>query len=129
LWAATEETWSQVAPDCGDLIAVADARHAYAVLRGLTSASGGMVAAATTSLPERLEGGRNYDYRYAWIRDQGYAGIAVAAHGPHPLLSGRLPLVTERLLDDGPDLMPAYTGAGEPIGDEVPLKLRGFPGG
>ena len=105
-------------PDCGDLIAVADARHAYAVLHGLTSASGAMVAAATTSLPERLEGGRNYDYRYAWIRDQCYAGLAVAAHGPHPLLTGAVRFVTERLLDDGPDLMPAYTVAGEPIPEE-----------
>jgi hypothetical protein len=51
-----------------------------------------MVAAATTSLPERLEGGRNYDYRYAWIRDQCYAGLAVAAHGPHPLLRRRGPV-------------------------------------
>ena len=128
-WAATEEAWSDVVPGCDDLIALADARHSYAVLRGLTSASGAMVAAATTSLPERLEGGRNYDYRYAWIRDQCYAGIAVAAHGPHPLLTGTLRFVTERLLDDGPELMPAYTVAGEPIGDEVSLKLRGFPGG
>ena len=98
-----------VVPDCADLIAVRDARHAYAVLRGLTSASGAMVAAATTSLPERLEGGRNYDYRYAWIRDQCYAGLAVAAHGPHPLLDGTVRFVTERLLADGPGLMPAYT--------------------
>ena len=128
-WAATEEAWADVSPGCDDLIAQADARHSYAVLRGLTSASGAMVAAATTSLPERLEGGRNYDYRYAWIRDQCYAGIAVAAHGPHPLLTGTLRFVTERLLDDGPELMPAYTVAGEPIGDEVSLKLRGFPGG
>jgi alpha,alpha-trehalase len=128
-WAATEEAWSDVSPGCDDLIALADARHSYAVLRGLTSASGAMVAAATTALPERLEGGRNYDYRYAWIRDQCYAGIAVAAHGPHPLLTGTLRFVTERLLDDGPELMPAYTVAGEPIGDEVSLKLRGFPGG
>ena len=128
-WAATEEAWSDVCPGCDDLIALADARHSYAVLRGLTSASGAMVAAATTSLPERLEGGRNYDYRYAWIRDQCYAGIAVAAHGPHPLLTGTVRFVTERLLDDGPELMPAYTVAGEPIGDEVPVKLRGFPGG
>src|ERR1700722_1643407 len=128
-WAATEEAWAAVSPRCDDLIAQADARHSYAVLRGLTSASGAMVAAATTSLPERLEGGRNYDYRYAWIRDQCYAGIAVAAHGPHPLLTGTVRFVTERLLADGPDLMPAYTVAGEPIGDEVSLKLRGFPGG
>jgi GH15 family glucan-1,4-alpha-glucosidase len=128
-WAATGEAWSDVSPGCDDLIAVADARHSYAVLRGLTSASGAMAAAATTSLPERLEGGRNYDYRYAWIRDQCYAGIAVAAHGPHPMLAGTVRFVTERLLADGPELMPAYTVAGEPIGDEVSLNLRGFPGG
>ncbi len=129
LWAATEETWSQVVPDCDDLIAVSDAQHAYAVLRGLTSASGAMVAAATTSLPERLQGGRNYDYRYAWIRDQCYAGLALAAHGPHPMLADAVGFVTERLLADGPDMMPGYTVAGEPIGDEKPLRLRGFPGG
>ena len=128
-WQATEEAWSQVVPPCHDLIAVADARHAYAVLRGLTSASGAMVAAATTSLPERMEGGRNYDYRYAWIRDQCYAGIALAAHGPHPLLFGNIQFITERILSDSPDLMPAYTVAGRPIPDGAPLRLRGFPGG
>ena len=129
LWAATEEAWAQVVPDCDDLIAVTDARHAYAVLRGLTSASGAMVAAATTSLPERLEAGRNYDYRYAWIRDQCYAGLAFAAHGPHPMLAGSVRFITERLLADGPGLMPGYTVAGKPIGGERPLRLRGFPGG
>jgi alpha,alpha-trehalase len=129
LWAATEESWSHVVPDCGDLIAVTDAAHSYAVLRGLTSASGAMVAAATTSLPERLEAGRNYDYRYAWIRDQCYAGLAFAAHGPHPMIAGATAFITERLLADGPALMPAYTVSGEPIGEERPLRLRGFPGG
>jgi GH15 family glucan-1,4-alpha-glucosidase len=129
LWAATEEAWSRVAPYCGDLIAVADARHAYAVLRGLTAASGAMVAAATTSLPERLEAGRNYDYRYAWIRDQCYAGLALAAHGPHPMLAGAVGFITERLLADGPDLMPAYTVTGAPISGQRTLRLRGFPGG
>jgi GH15 family glucan-1,4-alpha-glucosidase len=128
-WTETENAWSPVVPDCGDLIAVADTRHAYAVLHGLTSASGAMVAAATTSLPERLEGARNYDYRYAWIRDQCYAGLAVASHGPHPLLTGAVRFVTERLLDDGPDLMPAYTVTGEAIPDERQLQLPGFPGG
>jgi hypothetical protein len=128
-WAATEETWSAVVPECGDLIAVRDARHAYAVLRGLTSGSGAMVAAATTSLPERMEGGRNYDYRYAWIRDQCYAGLAVAAHGPHPMLDGTVRFLTERILADGPGLRPAYTVAGEPIPDERRLRLRGYPGG
>jgi GH15 family glucan-1,4-alpha-glucosidase len=128
-WAATENTWADVVPACDDLIADRDARHCYAVLRGLTASTGAMVAAATTSLPERLEGGRNYDYRYAWIRDQCYAGLAVAAHGPHPLLDGAVRFITERLMADGPDLMPAYTVAGQPIPDERGLRLRGYPGG
>jgi alpha,alpha-trehalase len=128
-WAATEQSWSDVVPDCADLIAARDARHAYAVLRGLSSGSGAMVAAATTSLPERLEGGRNYDYRYAWIRDQCYAGLAVASHGPHPLLEGAVRFLTERILADGPDLKPAYTVGGEHIPGERALRLRGYPGG
>jgi alpha,alpha-trehalase len=128
-WAATEEAWSAVVPACDDLTAARDARHAYAVLRGLTASTGAMVAAATTSLPEHLEGGRNYDYRYAWIRDQCYAGLAVAAHGPHPLLGGTVRFVTERILADGPGLRPAYTVAGEPIPGERALRLPGYPGG
>ena len=53
-----------------------------------------MVAAATTSLPERAEEGRNYDYRYVWIRDQCYAGEAVAQAGPYPLLDDAVRFVT-----------------------------------
>jgi alpha,alpha-trehalase len=37
--------------------------------------------------------------------------------------------VTERLLTDGPSLMPAYTVTGEPIPGERALRLPGYPGG
>jgi hypothetical protein len=130
LWEATEAAWAERAPDLGDdLLAPRDARHAYAVMSGLTSATGAMVAAATTSLPERAERPRNYDYRYAWIRDQAYAGQAVAAAGPLPLLDDAVRFVAARLQADGPDLMPAYTVDGDPVPSESRLGLPGYPGG
>jgi hypothetical protein len=128
-WNATRTAWDEAVPGLSGTIADRDARHAYAVLRGLTSAGGGMAAAATTSLPERAEEGRNYDYRYAWIRDQCYSGQAVAATGPYPLLDSAVSFVTERLLADGPELKPAYTVDGGRVPDERRLHLPGYPGG
>ena len=86
------------------------------------------MVAATMSLPERAGQGRNYDYRYAWIRDQCYTGQAVAVAGPHPLLDDAVRFVTERLLADGPDLKPAYTVAGGAVPGERSLQLPGYPG-
>jgi GH15 family glucan-1,4-alpha-glucosidase len=129
LWSGTETAWGRAVPGLEDTVAPRDACHAYAVLRGLTSSGGGMVAAATMSLPERAEQGRNYDYRYVWIRDQCYAGQAVAAAGPHPLLDEAVRFVAERLDADGPDLKPAYTTVGGPVPDQRTLDLAGYPGG
>ena len=129
-WAATETAWAEAVPDLSDTLAPRDARHAYAVLRGLTSAGGGMVAAATMCLPERAEAGRNYDYRYAWIRDQCYAGQAVAVDQPHPLLDDAVNFIAQRVLSDGPQLKPAYRIDGGPVPDERPLLTsRWIPGG
>ena len=128
-WAATEAAWARARPGLADSIAPRDAQHAWAVLRGLTSSGGGMVAAATMSLPERADAGRNYDYRYAWIRDQSYAGLAAAAVGATELLDGAVRFVSGRLLADGPQLKPAYTVDGGPVPSEQSLDLPGYPGG
>ncbi|MFD0327859.1 glycoside hydrolase family 15 protein [Streptacidiphilus monticola] len=125
LWRATETAWRQALPALGHR----DVRHACTVLRGLTGSSGGTVAAATTSLPERAEQGRNYDYRYVWIRDLSYIGLAAAAAGAEEMLDGAVRFVTERLLEHGERLAPAYTVAGDPIPDQRQLDLPGYPGG
>ncbi|MFE9410619.1 glycoside hydrolase family 15 protein [Streptomyces sp. NPDC006704] len=129
LWSATQQAWSREVPSLEHTLAPEDARRAYTVLRGLTSASGGMVAAATTSLPERAEAGRNYDYRYVWVRDQCYAGQAAAAAGGHPLLDDAVRFISARLHEDGPGLAPAYTVAGGPVPRPRQLALPGYPGG
>jgi alpha,alpha-trehalase len=128
-WRATESAWTRNRPSFEQSIAPRDARHAWAVLRGLTSAGGGMVAAATMSLPERADRDRNYDYRYAWIRDQAYAGMAASRAGALDLLDDATGFATARLLDDGPELKPAYTVAGGPVPSERSLNLAGYPGG
>lgn len=62
-------------------------RHEQAVLRSLLvlralthSGTGGIVAAATTSLPEEFGGSRNWDYRYTWLRDAALTIEVLVAH-------------------------------------------------
>jgi GH15 family glucan-1,4-alpha-glucosidase len=128
-WRATERGWAQAVPVLGDSLADFDAQVAYAVLRGLTNSDGGMVAAVTSSLPERADQDRNYDYRYCWIRDQCYAGQAVAAAGGFPLLDDTVRFVSECVLADGAALRPAYSVDGSPPPGERNLNLPGYPGG
>jgi GH15 family glucan-1,4-alpha-glucosidase len=67
----TEAFWHQWSDRCPEVGPWTEAvKRSLITLKALTYApTGGIVAAATTSLPERLGGERNWDYRYCWVRD------------------------------------------------------------
>jgi GH15 family glucan-1,4-alpha-glucosidase len=128
-WGQTEQAWRARVGEFEQTIAPRDAAHACAVISGMTSSGGGMVAAATTSLPERAEEGRNYDYRYVWIRDQCYAGEAAGRAGALAIMDDSVRFVTARVAEHGRELRPAYTGRGTAIPETTDLGLEGYPGG
>jgi GH15 family glucan-1,4-alpha-glucosidase len=67
----TEAFWKRWAGRCQVRGEWAEAvRRSLITLKALTYApTGGIIAAATTSLPEKLGGTRNWDYRFCWLRD------------------------------------------------------------
>jgi GH15 family glucan-1,4-alpha-glucosidase len=76
--AHTERFWREWVAPCsvgghwGEAV-----RRSLITLKALTYApTGGIVAAPTTSLPERIGGVRNWDYRYCWLRDATFTLLA-----------------------------------------------------
>jgi GH15 family glucan-1,4-alpha-glucosidase len=79
----TESFWREWVTDC---VHVGRFREplvrSLITLKALTYApTGGIVAAATTSLPEALGGVRNWDYRYCWLRDATLTLLALVRAG------------------------------------------------
>ncbi|HAM27834.1 MAG TPA: glucoamylase [Microbacteriaceae bacterium] len=79
----TEEWWKEWASMCAASPHYHDEVHrSLLVLRALTHEdTGGIVAAATTSLPEQFGGNRNWDYRYVWLRDASLTLDVLLSHG------------------------------------------------
>ena len=81
--ADTERLWAEWMSHCSYRGPwEAEVRRSLLVLKALTYApTGGIVAAATTSLPEQLGGSRNWDYRYCWLRDATFTLQALLGTG------------------------------------------------
>ncbi|MCA8349135.1 glycoside hydrolase family 15 protein [Burkholderia cepacia] len=81
--ARTENYWLEWSGRCQ-----VQGRYAAAVRRSLITLkalayepTGGIVAAPTTSLPEKIGGNRNWDYRYCWLRDATITLLALMRGG------------------------------------------------
>ncbi|WP_454644067.1 glycoside hydrolase family 15 protein [Bradyrhizobium liaoningense] len=79
----TEKFWQDWCSHC-----TRDGEYQELVLRSLITLkaltfapTGGIVAAPTTSLPEKLGGGRNWDYRFCWLRDATFTLLALMNSG------------------------------------------------
>ncbi|MGW5847506.1 glycoside hydrolase family 15 protein [Streptomyces sp. NPDC055254] len=97
-------------------------------LKALTYApTGGIVAAATTSLPEELGGVRNWDYRYCWLRDSTLTLGALLATGFLDEARAWRAWLLRAVAGDPADLQIMYGIAGERRIPEADLPwLRGY---
>ena len=81
--AATQAFWDEFIGRCQYHGKYRDAVHRSLVtLKALSyGPTGGIVAAPTTSLPESIGGGRNWDYRFCWLRDASLVLFALMGAG------------------------------------------------
>ncbi|MGH1522778.1 glycoside hydrolase family 15 protein [Leifsonia sp. L25] len=97
------------------------------ILRALTHLeTGGIVAAATTSLPENFGGERNWDYRYVWLRDASLTIGVLLAHGYDDSVDHWRDWLLRAIAGDPGDVQIMYGLAGER--DLAERELDSLPG-
>ncbi len=100
------------------------------VLKALTNApTGAIVAAPTTSLPEEVGGVRNWDYRYAWLRDAALNLYALSSLGYTEEAHAFMAWLERTTAGRAEDLQIMYGVGGERLLPEVELDtLDGYRG-
>src|SRR5437763_13074730 len=106
------------------------ARRSGMVLKALTyGPTGAIVAAPTTSLPEAIGGPRNWDYRYAWVRDSSFSSRAFAELGAAREADAFRAFIVRSAAGHAEDLQIMYGVGGERRVSGGPLdSLEGYKG-
>jgi alpha,alpha-trehalase len=85
-----------------------------------------MVAAPTSSLPEAIGGSRNWDYRYAWIRDVAFSVYALDRVALHHEADGFLNWLLRQLRRDGQPRVLYDVEGGVPVPEHETIDLEGY---
>lgn len=88
--------------------------------------TGAITAAGTTSLPEAIGGQRNYDYRFAWVRDLSFTLEALMAVGVEELTHSSLAWLLGATAHTHPSVDPVYKLDGSVLREQHSLPLSGY---
>ena len=117
--------WSERLTQAGPWASIVE-RSALALKLLLAEDTGAIAAAATTSLPERIGGEKNWDYRFAWVRDTSFALDALINLGLHEEVQRSVAWLIETIGRNGPGLHVFYTLGGQVKSDQEELAAAGY---
>ena len=103
-------------------------RSALALKMLMSAPSGAIAAAATTSLPERVGGPKNWDYRFTWVRDAALTIEAMARCGLQEEVHAGVAWLLRAVRSNGPDIHVMYDLDGRLPGSERRAPVAGYRG-
>src|SRR6516164_8209217 len=129
--ARTQDYWTEwvrrlsIAYDWQDVII----RAAITLKLSNFEETGGIIAAHTTSIPEAPGSGRNWDYRYCWLRDAYFVVKALNRVGATQMMEGFISFTLSIAANPSEQMRPVYgVGPIDPMHERTAASLKGYRG-